>query len=294
KPVAPRKSSRISPTHLVLSPACPRPPTPPPSPPLSTTGPTQAPQNAGGGQRPALPRQTLPAPPPPRTPTRHPDDAHNTYVFDRAIPVTHPDGKITTNFIDLCKQHHFVLETKQGIQQQDQQPLTDVRPRKKPKQKKGHGIRGTKLWDDALIRAKSQAENYVRSIPDDNPPFLLVVDVGYSIETYADFSDLGKTYTPFPDNLSKVKAVKEPGLDGRHRHQALPLAGRIDQKRGDTLNKNLLRPIPQFAPNARLDTMREATGQTSIENLREAAKRRQSGHLLGVQGDEGVKYIPEI
>ena len=47
-----------------------------------------------------------------------------------------------------------------------------------------------------------KAEAYVRSIPDDNPPFLLVVDVGYSIETYADFSGLGKTYTPFPDNLS--------------------------------------------------------------------------------------------
>ena len=68
--------------------------------------------------------------------------------------------------------------------------------------KRGHGPRNSPLWNDTLLRAKSQAESYVRSIPDDNPPFLLVVDVGYQIETYADFSGLGKTYTPFPDNLS--------------------------------------------------------------------------------------------
>jgi hypothetical protein len=69
--------------------------------------------------------------------------------------------------------------------------------------------------------------------------------------------------------------MKEPGLDGRHRDQASPKTGQIDQKRGDTLNKNLSRPIPQFSPNARLDTMRKETGQTSIEGVREAAKKRK-------------------
>ena len=68
--------------------------------------------------------------------------------------------------------------------------------------------------------------------------------------------------------------MKEPGLDGRHRDKAPPLTGRIDQKRGDTLNKNLPKPIPQFSSNARLDTMRKETGQTSIEKVREAAKKR--------------------
>lgn len=65
--------------------------------------------------------------------------------------------------------------------------------------------------------------------------------------------------------------MKEPGLDGRHRD----LTGRIDQKRGDTLNKNLSQPIPNFSPNARLDTMRKETGQTSIAGVREAAKKRK-------------------
>jgi hypothetical protein len=69
--------------------------------------------------------------------------------------------------------------------------------------------------------------------------------------------------------------MKEPGLDGRHRDQDKPKAGEIQQKRGDTLNKNLPKPITQFSPNARLDTMREATGQTSVEGVRRAAKHRR-------------------
>lgn len=69
--------------------------------------------------------------------------------------------------------------------------------------------------------------------------------------------------------------MKEPGLDGRHRDQTPPKAGEIQQKRGDTLNKNLPQPIPQFSPNARLDTMRKATGQTSVADVTRAAKSRK-------------------
>jgi hypothetical protein len=65
--------------------------------------------------------------------------------------------------------------------------------------------------------------------------------------------------------------MKEPGLDGRHRDQD----GEIQQKRGDALNKNLPVPIPQFSPNARVDTMREETGKISIEDIRHAAKNRR-------------------
>jgi hypothetical protein len=38
--------------------------------------------------------------------------------------------------------------------------------------------------------------------------------------------------------------MKEPGLDRRHRDKD----GEIQQKRSDTLNKNLSKPIPQFSP----------------------------------------------
>lgn len=64
--------------------------------------------------------------------------------------------------------------------------------------------------------------------------------------------------------------MKEPGLDGRHRDEN----GQIHLKRGDTLNKNLPKPIPEFSPNARLDTMRKETGKTSVSDVRDAAKKR--------------------
>ena len=63
--------------------------------------------------------------------------------------------------------------------------------------------------------------------------------------------------------------MKEPGLDGRHRDKD----GEIQQKRSDTLNKNLEKPIPQFPPNATLGEMREKTGKVSEAAVRRAAAR---------------------
>lgn len=67
--------------------------------------------------------------------------------------------------------------------------------------------------------------------------------------------------------------MKEPGLDNRHRDQTPPKEGRIQQKRSDTLNKNLPKPIPQFLPDTTLGEMREATGKVSEESVRRAAKK---------------------
>jgi hypothetical protein len=67
--------------------------------------------------------------------------------------------------------------------------------------------------------------------------------------------------------------MKEPGLDNRHRDKTPPKAGEIQQKRGDTLNKNLSKPIPQFSPNAKLSTMRKETGKVSEEAVRRAAQK---------------------
>ena len=58
--------------------------------------------------------------------------------------------------------------------------------------------------------------------------------------------------------------MKEPGLDGRHRDKTPPKAGEIQQKRSDTLNRNLSRPIPQFRSDATLGTMREETGKVCL------------------------------
>jgi hypothetical protein len=67
--------------------------------------------------------------------------------------------------------------------------------------------------------------------------------------------------------------MREPGLDGRHRDKRPPKAGRIQQKRSDTLNENLDQPIPQFSPNATLGRMREETGKVSEEAVRRAARK---------------------
>lgn len=63
--------------------------------------------------------------------------------------------------------------------------------------------------------------------------------------------------------------MKEPGLDNRFRDKK---SGEIRQKRGDTLNKNLPRPIPGFSPHTTLETMRKKTGKTSERAVREAAR----------------------
>ncbi len=63
--------------------------------------------------------------------------------------------------------------------------------------------------------------------------------------------------------------MKEPGLDGRHRDKD----GEIQQKRSDTLNKNLSTPIPQFRGNTTLGTMRERTGKVSEAAVRRAAAK---------------------
>jgi hypothetical protein len=66
-------------------------------------------------------------------------------------------------------------------------------------------------------------------------------------------------------------AVKEPGLDGRHRNKD----GTIQQKRSDTQNKNLPQPIPGFGPNTSLKTIRQKTGEVSERDIRGAVKPKR-------------------
>jgi hypothetical protein len=119
-----------------------------------------------------------------------PDEQANAYVFEKRVNFTKPDGSTTTGRIDLYKRDCFVLEAKQGAE--DGATRT------------GHGTRGTGQWDQAMVRAKRQGEDYVHALPlkEGRPPFLLVVDVGHSIEIYSEFSQTGGIYVPFPDPRS--------------------------------------------------------------------------------------------
>jgi hypothetical protein len=133
------------------------------------------------------------------------DDADNAYVFERAVTFHHGDGTTSPGFIDLYKRGHFVLEAKQGSEHRSSSlALSQAVNLAKRRSKKGTAVRGSASWDEAMQRARNQAERYARALPasEGRPPFLVVVDVGYSIELYAEFTCTGGSYVPFPDPRS--------------------------------------------------------------------------------------------
>ena len=129
------------------------------------------------------------------------DDANDHYRFERPVTFTHTH-KHSTGFIDVYRGGHFVLETKQGVNKKKnrQGNLTKGIPDRKQK-RTGHGVRGTAVWDDTMLKARNQADNYARAVAKEDgwPPFLLIVDIGHVIELYADFSRQGQGYNQFPD-----------------------------------------------------------------------------------------------
>ncbi|SOC04757.1 class I SAM-dependent DNA methyltransferase [Rhodobacter maris] len=125
----------------------------------------------------------------------------NSYCFEHPVTFIHT-GAQSRGFIDLYRAGHFVMEAKQGTdaaREDDAQPA--LIPDLPGPTRKGHGTRGSKRWDDTMLRARAQADGYARAVSrkDGWPPFLLVVDVGHVIEVYADFSGQGQGYTQFPD-----------------------------------------------------------------------------------------------
>lgn len=135
------------------------------------------------------------------------DTRDNAYVFERRVIIKKPDGSVTNGYIDLYKRGCFVLEAKQsGLNME------------------------TGGWDRAMLRAHNQADQYVRALPSDEgrPPFIVVTDVGRSIELYAEFSRSGATYTPFPDARShriSLQQLTQPEIQQRLRQVWLnPLA----------------------------------------------------------------------
>lgn len=113
-------------------------------------------------------------------------------------------GTEKSNFPNVYHRAHFVWESKQFVAPKEEQTdleLTAIKAGVADAKKKSGPVRGSGAWDDAMIRAKGQAERYVRYLPagEPNPPFIIVCDVGHSFEIYADFTQNGKAYLPFPD-----------------------------------------------------------------------------------------------
>lgn len=149
----------------------------------------------------------------PRPEPTQADEGLNTYVFEKAVEFKNLDGSVSHGRIDLYRRSHFVLEAKQGSnapafstgssEDGGQFTLTSPAPRA-GRQRRGTAVRGTHGWDEAMLAARGQAEQYAKALPASEgwPPFLMTVDVGHSIELYADFSLTGKAYLPFPDPRS--------------------------------------------------------------------------------------------
>ena len=123
------------------------------------------------------------------------------YRFERPVTETHTGRKISRR-IDLYKKGHFILEAKQFVSSdaKDKNTLEMFLEKDAPKQA-GHGKRGGSKFDDTMMKARNQADNYARAVAKEDgwPPFLMVVDVGHVIELYADFSGQGQGYNQFPD-----------------------------------------------------------------------------------------------
>ena len=125
------------------------------------------------------------------------DTRDNPYVFERRVIFHHGDGSTSNGFIDCYKRGSFIGEAK-----------------------KIRAGAETRQFDDALLRARGQAENYARHLPADEgrPPFLVVLDVGNVIELYAEFTCTGGSYTPFPDPRShriRLDDLSKPEIRAR-------------------------------------------------------------------------------
>jgi hypothetical protein len=136
------------------------------------------------------------------------NDHADGYSFEFPVKIPTGPGQSTDGRIDLYRRGAFVLEAKQFVapkaEQTDLQLAALASGAGVAGGKKSGPIRDSAAWDDAMWRAKGQAERYARHLPSDEPPapFLLVVDVGHSIEVYADFTQAGRAYQAFPDPRS--------------------------------------------------------------------------------------------
>ena len=135
------------------------------------------------------------------------DDTHNDYVFERRVFQDNGDGTQSFGRIDCYRRDCFILEAKQGSNTdraaaaRGEDDLDLFGQTASTRLKRGTARRGTPGWTRAMLQAKGQAERYAKALPVDHgwPPFLLIADIGYCIEVWADFTGTGKAYTQFPD-----------------------------------------------------------------------------------------------
>lgn len=123
----------------------------------------------------------------------------NSYVFERHIHQTEPDGSMRPRRIDLYRRGCFVLESKK-VQAGDH----------------------TKGYTTVMREAFFQAQRYVQALPADEgrPPFIVIVDVGRTIDLYAEFTRTGGNYVAYPDPSNyriRLADLRQPEVQERLR-----------------------------------------------------------------------------
>lgn len=156
------------------------------------------------------------------------DDTANDYVFERRVFQDNGDGTSSFGRIDCYKRGCFILEAKQGSEadraaaDKGDDDLDIFGQTAKTRVARGTARRGTPGWAKAMVQAKGQAERYAKALPIDHgwPPFLLIADIGYCIEVYADFTGTGKAYAQFPDRARyriMLEDLRDEGVRDRLR-----------------------------------------------------------------------------
>jgi hypothetical protein len=160
------------------------------------------------------------------------------YRFERSVARPEPDGSISNRRIDLYKRGCFILEAKQGSNETIQRKLFgQTEPDRRAMIRRSGG------WAQAMLGAKGQAEGYARDLPVEEgwPPFLIVCDVGFCFDLYADFSGAGKHYAQFPDREGfrlYLADLRDPVVRDRLRrvweepHSLNPARQRVEVTRG--------------------------------------------------------------
>ena len=120
------------------------------------------------------------------------------YRFERGVTHYQADGSTSARRIDLYRRERFILEAKQGATPHRAQ--SSLFPTADEAQQRAN-VRNSSGWARHMLAAKGQAEGYVRDLPaaEKAPPFVIVCDVGFCLDLYADFSGTGRHYAQFPN-----------------------------------------------------------------------------------------------
>ena len=148
------------------------------------------------------------------------DTRTNDYVFERGVKRRESEGTASTLRIDLYKKGGFILEAKQSRAAHRLGGGDDGQPSLFKADETASVAAAEGKWDVLMRNARKQAEDYVFRLPADHPapPFIIVCDVGYVFEVYADFSGSGRAYSHFPDRKGfriRLEDLRDPEIVAR-------------------------------------------------------------------------------